>query len=154
MATYGEHHYHLAAADREGLLNGYAGIPWKWGLNTIATQATYNMFDTGGVTFAGGGMRGPRQELVVINAVGIVTNGAGVGTIVINHVTAAGVVAAITNTVDLGFLGLADTDIFDFAQIDDATARLRYGENLQIVTTQAARALVIVEMVWTELGGL
>ncbi len=141
MATQGQHPEHLAALDGGQLLNGGVAIPFQIGLQTVTGTASYNFYDANG-------LQGPRGSFSVTRVYGIVTGGAGAGTVVLNHVDSTGTASAITDTANLVGLGLADTDQFDFTQIDDAYRTVSRGENLQVVTTANALCIIIADVAW------
>ena len=133
---------HLGVQDDARVKDGAMVIPWIWGVATAAGTTTYNMFGSNG-------LETPRLAFMVTNAWGIVTGGAGAGTIVVNHVSTTGTVSAITDVANLAGLGLADTDLFDFSEVDDDYWEISLGENLQVVTTANALALVQVVCTWS-----
>lgn len=140
----GQNPRHLAALQGSHLLNGNWTIPFLWEVQTVTGTTTYNMFDANGFLDDGG------LAFKVKNAYGVVTGGAGAGTIVINRLASDGTTAtAITDVGNIVGLGLADTELFDFSEIDDAAMEVTRGLNLQIVTTGNCLALVTVECAWT-----
>jgi hypothetical protein len=139
----GAHPKTLAALDGALHLDGQIGIPWMWVVQTVTGDTTYNLYDTAY------GLSGPRLAFKVLNAHGIVTGGAGAGTAVVQRVSSTGTATAITDTANLAGLGLVDTDLFDFTQINDATMEVSVGQNLRVTTTGNALCIVYVECCWS-----
>jgi hypothetical protein len=106
-----------------------------WGYQTVAGTANYNMFDTHG---------SPHNNLFILNAYLNLNGAPGVGdTVVLNHISTAGAVNAITDTIDL--TAFVDHDQVDFTSFDNTYSLITKGENLRITTASGALAIVFVE---------
>ena len=83
----------------------------------------------------------------VVRAYGYMTQGgAGSDTAVVNQINAAGTTTAITDTADLS--AFADTEQFDFSEIDDAVNDIQVNEQLSITTASSPACVIFCDCVW------
>lgn len=86
--------------------------------------------------------------LYVVQAFGIMTGaGAALDTAVVNRIR-QGTTAAITDTADLSVF--ADTEQFDFSEIDDDYNRIYPGDSLNVTVVSNPTCLVLVVGIWME----
>jgi len=102
--TYGQ----LAPSVLRGRVS--IGVNFTIGIQLVASVTDYDIFDANGAPF----------PFRICRAWGHVTGAVGAGDTVVIQRVSSGTTTDITDTVNLNTIPLADTDTFDFAQLNDA----------------------------------
>ena len=122
----------VAVRQRLSSTTAIAGVPFVLVQPAIAGTATYRLYDA----------NAPKR-FRVIRVWGVMTGAGGAGdTVVVNDGA-----NNITNVVSVA--ALADQDVWDAVQIDDAQHTVDKGGSLRVVTASDALSIVYIECIWT-----